>query len=208
MVVAYVSVFNFMDEINGISAAQATVAGLHWPLLVGMSEGLPALMGGGGLLVGCAVGFAPFNFPKARVFLGDAGSYFLGAWIGALVVIGIQAGINPETLLAPLALYLADTSTTIIRRVRAGEIWYQPHRCHTYQQLIALGWSHTSTRISVFCVAAGSAAAGMLSLGVAGEAHVGPILAIGILTVAYLFAPLVIRHQPRLLWMSSGTKRR
>jgi UDP-GlcNAc:undecaprenyl-phosphate/decaprenyl-phosphate GlcNAc-1-phosphate transferase len=79
------------------------------------------------------------------VFLGDSGSYFIGGWQAALIVVGLRAGLPPEALGAPLAIYLADTGTTLIRRVAAGEVWHQPHREHAYQRLIKNGWSHVRT---------------------------------------------------------------
>src|SRR5690606_15026464 len=76
-IVAYVNAFNFMDGINGISVAQAAVAGTAWAL-VGWWQDLPLVTAAGSIVAAAAVAFAPFNFPRARVFLGDAGSYFLG----------------------------------------------------------------------------------------------------------------------------------
>src|SRR5207244_9022591 len=78
-VVAYTNAFNFMDGINGISAAQVIVAGGYFGI-VGTQRHVPLLAAGGFVAAGAAAAFLPFNFPKATVFLGDVGSYFLGAW--------------------------------------------------------------------------------------------------------------------------------
>jgi UDP-GlcNAc:undecaprenyl-phosphate/decaprenyl-phosphate GlcNAc-1-phosphate transferase len=147
-IVAYVNAFNFMDGINGISAAQATIAGAGWCAL-GLWRGAPGLAAAGAILAGACLGFAPFNFPKARVFLGDTGSYFLGAWMAVTVVIGLRAGLSPEAVIFPVAIYLADTSSTIVSRLRRGERWYEPHREHVYQRLCISGWSHTCTTATV-----------------------------------------------------------
>jgi len=86
-------------------------------------------------LVAGAIGFAPFNFPTARVFLGDVGSYFAGAWLAVLVVLGLRGSIPPEAIVAPVALYVADTGLTLARRVQRHEPWHEPHRQHAYQRL-------------------------------------------------------------------------
>ena len=137
-VVAYVNAFNFMDGINGISVAQTLVAGATW-YVVGQVEDIASFATAGAVAAAAALAFAPFNFPHARVFLGDVGSYALGAALAVLAVVGLRAGIAPEAVLAPLSLYVADTGATLVRRFRRGEPWYRPHRDHVYQQLGARG---------------------------------------------------------------------
>ena len=73
---------------------------------------------------------------RARVFLGDAGSYALGAALAMLAAYAVLHGIPLEAALGPLALYLADTAWTLQRRIRAGERWLEAHRTHIYQQLV------------------------------------------------------------------------
>lgn len=139
--VGYANVFNFMDGINGISASQAIVAGIGYAALGAHLHAVPLEVGG--LLAAAAgAGFLPWNFPHARVFLGDTGSYPLGALLAALAVLTLRAGAPIEAAAAPLALYLVDTSVTLVRRIRAGEVWYLPHRAHTYQRLVRLGGTH------------------------------------------------------------------
>lgn len=161
--VAFVNAFNFMDGIDGISVAQAVGAGVTWAL-VGLHTDSAAMAAGGAIIAGAAFGFAPFNIPRARMFLGDVGSYFLGAWLAVVAVLGIRGGVAPEAVLAPLVLYAADTGTTLVRRIAHGECWYLPHRDHAYQRLGAAGWSHarTSAFVCVCIVACG--ALGALSL--------------------------------------------
>ncbi|HJV08457.1 MAG TPA: hypothetical protein VJ653_02220, partial [Acidimicrobiales bacterium] len=98
--VAFVNAYNFMDGIDGISVAQAAGAGVIW-YAVGTHAEAPALAAGGAIIAGAALGFAPFNLPKARMFLGDMGSYFIGAWLATVAVLGLRAGVAPEAVLAP-----------------------------------------------------------------------------------------------------------
>ena len=143
--VSYVNAFNFMDGINGISVAQVVVAGGSW-WAIGHWQGAEGLAGAALVVTLAALGFLPFNFPRARMFLGDVGSYFLGAWLAVLAVMGLRAGIPFEAMFAPLTLYMADTGATLVRRFGRKDSWLEPHRDHAYQRLHhVLGWSHAGT---------------------------------------------------------------
>lgn len=187
-VVGYVNAYNFMDGINGMAAVQAIVAGVAWYLV---SEKYPvgSLAAGGAVVAGAALGFAPFNFPRARVFLGDVGSYFLGAWLAVVAVVGLRARVPPEAVLAPLALYGVDTATTLFRRVVAHEPWYLPHREHIYQRLVSGGWSHERTTLVVGAVMAACAALGSVSLTRSWPLRIAADLLLALLLVAYTLSP-------------------
>lgn len=143
---AYVNAFNFMDGINGMSVAQATVAGLAIALM-GHRWHVSLLTIAGMAIAGAAIGFAPFNVPRARIFLGDVGAYFLGFWLAALLVIELRAGVPTEVAIAPYLLYLGDTGTTIVRRIRRRENLRFGHRQHAYQRLTDHGWSHPAVSL-------------------------------------------------------------
>ena len=161
---SFVNAFNFMDGINGISVAQTAVAGIAWAVL-GATAGEQFLVVAGLAQAGAALGFAPYNLPTARVFLGDVGAYFLGGWMGSIVVLGLRAGLPPEAVLAPLALYLLDTGSTLLWRLRAGEEWRKPHRHHVYQRLTDNGWSHVRTAMFASGIIALCALLGGLAVG-------------------------------------------
>ena len=125
------NVWNFMDGIDGIAATQAAlVAGAcAWAL-----DGTMAWWGWA--LVAATLGFLPFNFPKARVFLGDVGSGALGFALAALLMQSmIEArGVHRALWLLPPSAFLIDASLTLGGRVLRGERWWQPHALHAYQQ--------------------------------------------------------------------------
>jgi UDP-N-acetylmuramyl pentapeptide phosphotransferase/UDP-N-acetylglucosamine-1-phosphate transferase len=190
--VAYLNAFNFMDGINGLAAGQALVTGTAW-YLVGRSQDLSWLATMGAITAGSALAFTPFNFPRARVFLGDVGSYFFGGLLGAAAVAGLRAHVPVEAVLAPLAVYLADTASTLVRRVSRGEAWYEPHREHAYQRLMAhMGGSHTRTTLAVAGVMAACAALGSLSL--LGSVPLRMFGDAGVVTLVagYVMAPAVL----------------
>lgn len=188
---AYVNAFNFMDGINGISVAQVVVAGLTWWGL-GQWQGVDQLAEAALVVALAAAAFLPFNFPRAGMFLGDVGSYFLGAWLAVLAVLGLRAGITFEAMFAPLALYLADTGATLVRRIRRKETWHKPHRDHTYQHLHhRLGWSHPRTAGVVAAVMVTCSVLGAVSEGTSLAARVTADLAIAGLLAWYLRLPKV-----------------
>lgn len=190
--VSYVNAFNFMDGINGISSAQAIVAGTAW-FLIGRNQGIPALEAGGIVVAACAAAFTPFNYPRALMFLGDVGSYFLGGWIAVLVVVGLRSGLPFEAVLAPVAVALADTMSTIVRRVRRGETWHAAHREHIYQQLVRAGWSHTVTTAFVALTATGCSVAGAITI--AADAPLARALSLAVIAIilaGYLRSPALL----------------
>jgi UDP-GlcNAc:undecaprenyl-phosphate/decaprenyl-phosphate GlcNAc-1-phosphate transferase len=150
-ITGFVNAFNFMDGVNGISGAHALIAGIVYAFL-GWWQHDGFLVPVGGALAASALAFLPWNAGRALVFLGDTGSYALGAALAMLAAYSVLQGIPVEAALGPLVLYIADTAWTLQRRIRAGERWLEPHRTHVYQQWCDVGWSHQ--RVTV--VAAGT----------------------------------------------------
>jgi UDP-N-acetylmuramyl pentapeptide phosphotransferase/UDP-N-acetylglucosamine-1-phosphate transferase len=194
--VSYVNAFNFMDGINGISVVQSVVAAGAWAVVAEVRH-IPMLGTLGVVVAAAALGFAPFNFPRARMFLGDSGSYFVGAWLAAAAVVGLRAGVPPEAVVAPLALYLADTGSTLLRRVWRGQTWHAAHRDHAYQRLVDDGWSHTAMTLTVGLVLVVVSALGLVSLTASVALRVaGDLVALAVLT-GYLASPQWLGRQRR-----------
>ena len=187
-IVSFVNAFNFMDGIDGISVTQTLVVGASW-YLIGRVEDIPMFAAGSLIVASATLAFAPFNVPKARMFLGDAGSYFLGAWIAALAVIGLRSGLAPEAVLAPVSVYLADTGTTLVRRIRRGDIWHEAHRDHTYQRLQERGWTHMRTTLVLGAVMTTVSALGLLALTSSATTRVVGDALIALVLLVYLSAP-------------------
>ena len=123
------NVWNFMDGINGLAASQALIAAVGLAWMGGGAWGLLALA----LAAACA-GFLPFNFPRARIFMGDVGSGAIGFALGALcVVAGARLGERFALVLLPVSVFLVDSSLTLLRRLLRGERWWTPHTQHAYQ---------------------------------------------------------------------------
>jgi UDP-GlcNAc:undecaprenyl-phosphate GlcNAc-1-phosphate transferase len=119
---------NFMDGLNGLASGSAAVACAG---MVAVS-GLPAAWPEAALIAG-VIGFLPFNYPIARIFMGDVGSQFLGFMLAALAL--RHAGDARLSAILPCAMVpmLADVAVTLIRRWRQGERLTEAHRSHFYQ---------------------------------------------------------------------------
>lgn len=186
-----VNAVNFMDGINGISMALAVVGGLAYAVL-GQFIDSASLIVLGVVVAAAGLGFAPYNVPRARVFLGDVGSYGLGASFAAMSLLALATGVPVEAAVAPLALYLADTGMTIMRRAQAGQPWHLPHKEHVYQRLVALGLSHIRVSMAAGTLMALCAALGLVSL--SGSLALRAVADIALLVVlgAYLASPRLL----------------
>ena len=138
-----VNVVNFMDGINGIMSLNIAAWGFV-AMAVGYTQHELPLMVIGAVTAGSTTAFLPWNAPVARLFLGDVGSYVLGALVGIGLLIGASRTPSVVVLLAPLSIYLADTGTVLLRRALRGEHLMTAHRQHVYQRLVSeAGMSHT-----------------------------------------------------------------
>jgi UDP-N-acetylmuramyl pentapeptide phosphotransferase/UDP-N-acetylglucosamine-1-phosphate transferase len=159
----FVNLTNFMDGIDWMTVAEFVpmAAGLA---LLGLLGALPthaaivALALGGGL-----IGFAPFNRPVARVFLGDVGSLPIGLSFAWLLVLVAGNGHLAAALTLPL-YYLADATLTLLRRIANREPFWRAHRTHFYQLATDRGYSVPEIVARVFAVNVVLVALAVLSL--------------------------------------------
>lgn len=142
----WVNLFNFMDGIDGMAASQAV-----FMLVAGAVLGAwfhPEAIDAAGWLWMLAVaaatlGFLVFNWPPARIFMGDMGSTYLAFMIFALALLSVRDGwLTYPVWLALGAVFVADASLTLIRRMLAGERWFEAHCSHAYQRLSRRWGSH------------------------------------------------------------------
>lgn len=140
-VAAYINVTNFMDGINGISGTHGLLVGGFYAY-AGHLTGHSWLVYAGIAIAMAFAGFLPWNLSRNRVFLGDVGSYLLGAAISVTAMCAFLAGIPVEYIFSPVLIYLTDTFVTFLRRLLAGERWYVAHRQHVYQRLTIVGLGH------------------------------------------------------------------
>jgi len=201
--VAFVNAFNFMDGINGVSATQVAVSGIAWGL-VGLWRDETVLTSGGLIVAAAALAFLPFNVPRARVFLGDVGSYFFGGWLAALALVALGRQATLEMAVAPLLLYVCDTGVTLVKRITHGGRWREAHREHVYQRLVIGGWSHSRTTAYVGAVIALSSLLGAATMLGNLAVRVTADAALILLMLGYLGSPTwqarrtrIVQQRPR-----------
>lgn len=147
--------FNLLDGIDGLVSGVALFALFFFSL---MNLGGPyESMGWAGLvLVGAVFGFLYWNFPPARIFLGDAGAIFLGfsaALLGVLAPINLPKLVSWTVPVLMLGLPIFDTFFVSVLRLRAGKIPFAaPGRDHTHHRLLSLGWSVRRTTLTLWGV--------------------------------------------------------
>ena len=146
------NLYNFMDGINGIASIEAitvtvSMAMLYLLLNVGLNHQILLL------LAACVLGFLLWNFPKAKIFMGDACSGFLGLILGIFALIALKVDIALFCAwLICLGVFIVDATFTLIRRVVTGHKMYDAHRSHTYQILSRHFNSHTPVTLAVAAI--------------------------------------------------------
>ena len=175
------NLYNFMDGIDGIAGAEGLFVALAGAALVAGDPPLAWLLG---LLGASCAGFLVWNWPPAKIFMGDAGSGFIGLALGVMSLEAARPA--PQLLWAWLILlgvFIVDATVTLLRRVLRGEKFYEAHRSHAYQYASRRLGSHRSVSLAV------SAINLIWLLPIAALVAVGRLN--GILGIAIAYVPLV-----------------
>lgn len=146
------NLYNFMDGINGIASVEAittTVSMAILYFLLNTSLNSDMLW----LLAACVFGFLLWNFPKAKIFMGDACSGFLGLTLGILALIALKENLALFCAwIICLGVFVVDATYTLIKRVVNGYKMYDAHRSHSYQILSRKWGSHTPVTLAVVAI--------------------------------------------------------
>jgi UDP-N-acetylmuramyl pentapeptide phosphotransferase/UDP-N-acetylglucosamine-1-phosphate transferase len=138
----FVNLYNFMDGIDLMSVVETVAITLGIALLA-LFDTVPVTYGYVAVaLLGATLGFAPWNAPPARLFLGDAGSLPIGFLLAILLIHVAAANAAAAAVILPL-YYLADATLTLLRRLARGERVWRAHREHFYQQALRNGFTVT-----------------------------------------------------------------
>jgi len=148
----FMNLFNFMDGIDGISGVEAITIGVGL-LVIGIigTQPLDATHGQAFAVAAAAAGFLVWNWPPARIFLGDSGSVPLGYLLGWLLLSLAASGAWQAAAILPL-YYLADATITLVRRIARGEKFWHAHRDHFYQAAIKRGLTHARVSTAIALV--------------------------------------------------------
>lgn len=177
------NLYNFMDGADGLAGGMAVIGfGAY---------GVAASIAGGGdfaaiawAIAAAAAGFLAFNFPPARMFMGDVGSIPLGFLAAAMGIAGWEKRFWPLWFpLVVFAPFIVDASVTLFRRLSRGERVWEAHRQHYYQRLILSGWTHRRTALAEYAVMLGCA---VMALVAAKQPLVGQALVICGLALGFI----------------------
>ena len=151
-IVWFINLFNFMDGIDGIAASETIFIALSSGILL-LNSGYASVSHVCFVLAAVVGGFLVWNWPSAKIFMGDIGSGFLGYVLAILM----WSTNNSEQLPTPIwwilsVVFIGDASFTLIKRMWQGKQWYSAHREHAYQHLVQSGFSHTQVTIGVLLV--------------------------------------------------------
>lgn len=155
-IMGMINTINFLDGLDGLAAGVAAIASAVLALHM-LREGQYSVALLPLALLGATLGFLPFNFYPARVFMGSAGSWVLGY---AVATLGIAAGAKLATVLLVLSIPIVDVAWLIISRWRAGQSIGQADRRHLHYRLLDLGLSQRQVVLLyyAYCIALGAAA--------------------------------------------------
>lgn len=146
-IVWMINLYNFMDGMDGFAGGMA-MFGFGTLALLGWLGDHPTFALLNLVVAAAAGGFLLFNFPPARIFMGDAGSSSLGLFAAASSLWGANAGVFPFwTAVLVFSPFIADATVTLIRRALKGERPWEAHKSHYYQRLVQLGWGHRKTAL-------------------------------------------------------------
>jgi UDP-GlcNAc:undecaprenyl-phosphate GlcNAc-1-phosphate transferase len=145
-ILTLINAFNFIDNMNGLCAGLAAIAAWYFGVIAAAAgQYLVALIAF--LSFGAVLGFLPFNFPRARAFLGDAGSHLLGYLLAVLAILPhFYTPLHPRrwAVLIPLfvlGIPLMDLAWVIVFRWQIGQPFYQADTNHLSHRLVRLGFS-------------------------------------------------------------------
>jgi len=190
-IVGLANAMNFLDNMDGLCAGIAMVAATSFAIL-GVASGDPGTAIFGAATAGATLGFLRFNFPPARIFLGDGGSLFLGYALGSL---GVMTARNLDfslDLLVPvvvLAYPIFDITFVSVTRVSRGQSLTQGGRDHTSHRLARLVGTARATAWTIYAICA---AAGLVAIGLEFLAF-APATVVAVLGVAFALAGFGVR---------------
>lgn len=162
-IVGVTNTLNFIDGLDGLAAGIASIASFTL-MLVALNEGLGPVVILTAALAGGAVGFLPFNFNPAKIFMGDTGAMFLGYILAAISVMGAIKSATAIALAVPilaLGLPIFDTAFAILRRAINGYPVMKADKDHLHHRLLAIGLTQRQTVLIMYSI---SAALGMSAI--------------------------------------------
>lgn len=191
-----INLYNFMDGMDGFSGGMA-VAGFGVFAVMGWLAGNDSFLIFSLIIVAASTGFLIFNFPPARIFMGDVGSSVLGLLAAMFCLWGARDGIFPFWIgVLVFSPFIVDATVTLLRRLGRQEKVWQAHKSHFYQQLVQAGWGHRRTVLIEYAIMLACGGTAVLALRTTADMQ------------SVLFAAWVIFYFAFFSWISWVAARR
>jgi UDP-GlcNAc:undecaprenyl-phosphate GlcNAc-1-phosphate transferase len=153
-IIGITNAMNLLDGIDGLVTGVTACIALSLALIhIVAGNVIVALMTLA--LAGACLGFLPFNFSPARIFLGDSGSLFIGVTLAAISMFSVFKETTLTVLIVPLVLFglpIYDTSSVMVGRFRRGHSIFEGDKTHTHHRLLSIGLSHRQVALFLYCV--------------------------------------------------------
>jgi len=197
-IIGLTNAFNFMDGLDGLAAGTAVVVSFFF-LLVTFSLGSSFVYIHCYTLLAGALGFLVYNFPPARIFMGDVGAATVGFVFATLAIIAARYDASHTSFMVmPLLLFtfIYDTAFTFARRWLGGERVTEPHRSHLYQLLNRMGYSHRTVALLHYAAAAVLGSLAFWMTRIEGSSRIA------------VFLPVLLVHVAYSVWVMREARRR
>ncbi len=186
-IVGLTNTINLIDGLDGLAAGISFIATLciaYIAIIHSRLEVAPAFIA----LAGSCLGFLPWNFHPAKIFMGDGGALYLGFMIAALSVMSPMKSATVVATILPLfvlALPILDTALAIIRRIRKGRPIMEADRYHLHHRVLNVGMGHKRTVLTLYCI---SGIMGVAAILISRDLYLdGALLIIIAITLVYVF---------------------
>jgi UDP-N-acetylmuramyl pentapeptide phosphotransferase/UDP-N-acetylglucosamine-1-phosphate transferase len=171
LIVWMTNLYNFMDGMDGFAGGMAVI-GFGAFALLGFTQGRADFAALNLIIAASALGFLAFNFPPARIFMGDTGSTTLGFLAASMMLWAGRDGIFPLWIgLMVFSPFVVDATVTLLRRLARRERIWQAHKTHYYQRLVQLGWGHRKTVLWEYALMTACSLSALLAITLAARAQ-------------------------------------
>lgn len=191
-VIWMINLYNFMDGMDGFAGGMA-IFGFGTLAILGAMADHQLFMALNLIIASAVAGFLLFNFPPARIFMGDTGSSSLGFLAAAFSLWGNREGIFPLWVaLLLFSPFIVDATVTLLRRLLRGEKVWLAHKSHYFQRLVELGWGHKRTVLWEYALMAGCSISALVAPALPIDAQWG-------LLVGWIFVYILLMYLVRCL---------
>lgn len=155
-VVGITNTLNLIDGLDGLAAGVAMIASLSFLFVAGKFNYIPVMIMSAIIAGGC-LGFLPYNFNPAKIFMGDTGALFLGFMLASLSIEGVMKSVATIAVVVPIIILgvpIFDTTFAIFRRLLNGKSIAEADKGHLHHRLLKMGYSQKKTVLILYAISA------------------------------------------------------